>query len=38
VQGALLECDRELATYFDYLRKFPRANPGHEFINGEGRP
>jgi len=38
VQGALLECDRELAKYFDYLRQYPRANPGREYINGEGRP
>jgi len=36
VQGALLEVDRELARYFDYLRRYPRANPGREFINGEG--
>jgi hypothetical protein len=37
VQGALLECDRELANYFDYLRKYPWANPGREYINGEGQ-
>jgi nitrite reductase/ring-hydroxylating ferredoxin subunit len=36
VQGTLLEVDRELARYFDYLRDYPRANPGREFINGEG--
>jgi len=36
VQGTLLEVDRELARYFDYLRRYPRANPGREFINGEG--
>jgi nitrite reductase/ring-hydroxylating ferredoxin subunit len=38
VQGTLLEIDHSLAQYFDYLRKYPRANPGREFINGEGRP
>ena len=37
VQGTLLDVDRELARYFDYLRRYPRANPGREFINGEGR-
>jgi phenylpropionate dioxygenase-like ring-hydroxylating dioxygenase large terminal subunit len=37
VQGTLLECDRELAKYFDYLRAYPRANPGRNFINGDGR-
>ncbi len=36
VQGTLLEVDRELARYFDYLRDYPRANPGREFINGAG--
>ena len=36
VQGTLLEVDRELARYFDYLRRYPRANPGRQFINGEG--
>jgi hypothetical protein len=36
VQGTLLEVDRELARYFDYLRDYPRANPGREFINGTG--
>lgn len=36
VQGTLLEVDRPLAQYFDYLRAYPRANPGREFINGEG--
>jgi hypothetical protein len=36
VQGTLLEVDRELARYFDYLRRYPRANPGREFINGDG--
>jgi nitrite reductase/ring-hydroxylating ferredoxin subunit len=35
VQGTLLEVDRELSRYFDYLRRYPRANPGREFINGE---
>ena len=38
VQGALLECDRELAKYFDYLRTYPRANPGHDFITGNAQP
>lgn len=33
-QGTMLECDRELARYFDYLRKYPRANPGLHYING----
>ncbi|MEC9375606.1 MAG: Rieske 2Fe-2S domain-containing protein [Pseudomonadota bacterium] len=37
VQGALLECDRELAKYFDYLRTYPRDNPGIEYINGAAR-
>jgi nitrite reductase/ring-hydroxylating ferredoxin subunit len=37
VQGTLLQADRELARYFDYVRAFPRANPGRQFINGEGR-
>ena len=36
VQGALLECDRELGKYFDYLRTYPRGNVGREYINGEG--
>ena len=38
VQGALLECDRELAKYFDYLRTYPRANPGRDFITGNAQP
>jgi phenylpropionate dioxygenase-like ring-hydroxylating dioxygenase large terminal subunit len=38
VQGALLECDRELAKYFDYLRTYPRANPGRDFITGTAQP
>jgi phenylpropionate dioxygenase-like ring-hydroxylating dioxygenase large terminal subunit len=37
VQGALLEVDRELARYFDYLRAYPRANPGMEYITGDAR-
>jgi phenylpropionate dioxygenase-like ring-hydroxylating dioxygenase large terminal subunit len=37
VQGTLLEVDRELARYFDYLRGYPRANPGRQFINGEAQ-
>ena len=37
VQGALLECDRELSKYFDYLRAYPRANPGRDFITGAAR-
>ena len=36
VQGTLLEIDAGLAQYLDYLREYPRANPGREFINGEG--
>ena len=36
VQGTLLKVDRELAHYFDYLRRYPRTNPGREFINGTG--
>ncbi len=36
VQGTLLEVDRDLATYFSYLRRYPRANPGREFITGSG--
>lgn len=38
VQGTLLEIDGGLARYFDYLRDYPRANPGRQFINGEGSP
>ena len=38
VEGTLLEIDRGLAQYFDYLREYPRANPGRAFINGEGSP
>jgi hypothetical protein len=38
VQGALLECDRELAKYFDYLRTYPRANLGRDFITGNAQP
>ena len=34
VQGTLLDCDRELAKYFDYLRNYPWANPGRDFITG----
>ena len=34
----LLDCDRELARYFDHLREYPRVNPGREYINGEGKP
>jgi nitrite reductase/ring-hydroxylating ferredoxin subunit len=36
VQGTLLEVDGPLAQYFDYLRAYPRTNPGREFIDGEG--
>lgn len=35
VQGTLLKVDKELARYLDYVRAFPRANPGEQFINGE---
>lgn len=38
VEGTLLEIDAGLARYFDYLRCYPRANPGREFINGVGGP
>jgi hypothetical protein len=31
-----LPAEGEAGRYFDYLRDYPRANPGREFINGAG--
>jgi nitrite reductase/ring-hydroxylating ferredoxin subunit len=36
VQGTMLQADRELSRYLDYVRGFPRANPARQFISGEG--
>jgi hypothetical protein len=36
VQGTMLQADRELSRFLDYVRGFPRANPARQFISGEG--